>query len=167
MDVLEFSPVFLISNFGFSSSEVGVFYGTAGACYALSTGLLIRPFVKRIKPHALFFGGNLFTALSIFCALFLPSSLWLWPLLFVICYFVAFVSPTATALVSNATPSDTQGESLGILSSLNAAAIVLSAAFSGSFVGAHPSLSMQISSALMLGVAIILFSVFRRRLFQK
>ncbi len=161
----EFSPIYLIKNFGFSSTEIGLFYGTAGAFYALSTGFLIRPVVQRFKPRFVFFAGNLFTAIAIFCIIFLPSALWLWPLLCVICYFVAHVQPTAITIVSNAASSNIQGEALGITSSLNAAAFVLSAAISGSFVGDNPSLSMNISSGFMLLSSLILLFTFRRRLF--
>lgn len=162
----EFAPVYLITNLQFSPAKLGLFYGASGCFYALSTGLLIRPFVRRLKPETLFFAGNLFAALAILALPFLPSPLWLWPLLFVICYFIAFVSPTATTIVSNSASPQIQGEALGILGSFNAAALVLSPLFSGSFVGAHPTFSMWIGGTLMLAVALIVLAIFRKRLFS-
>jgi uncharacterized membrane protein len=89
----------------------------------------------------------------------LPSITWLWGVLFLICLFVAVVTPTSTTIVSNATAERYQGESLGIMSSVNAAALVLSPLFSGSLVGAHPSLSIKIGGAFMIMASLVLITV--------
>jgi MFS transporter, DHA1 family, tetracycline resistance protein len=162
----EFTPVYLISQFQFSPLELGFFYGAAGSFYSLSTGLLIRPFVKRLKPETLFFGGNFLAALCILAMPFLPTSFWTWPLLFLICYFVAFVTPSSTTLISNSANSEAQGEALGILSSVNAAALVFSPLLSGSFVGVYPTLPMKIGGVTMLVAACIVLARFRSRLFK-
>jgi MFS transporter, DHA1 family, tetracycline resistance protein len=162
----EFIPVYLISEYQFSSLALGVFYGTAGCFYALSTGLFIRPLVKRFSPETLFFAGNFLAALSILTIPFLPASLWIWPLLILICYFVSFVTPSSTTLVSNNANSQMQGEALGILSSVNAAALVFSPLFSGSIVGSHPELPMKIGGLTLLMGACLLLMIFRKRLFK-
>ena len=138
----------MISEFQFSSLELGFFYGVAGAVYALSTGLLIRPLVRRLKPESLFFGGMFLTALTIFFLPLAPSFFWIWPLIIVICYFVAYVSPTSTTLVSNSASPQIQGEALGVLTSVNAAALGFSPLFSGGFVGGHPTLAMWIGGSI-------------------
>jgi len=163
----EFIPVYLIGKFHFTSSMLGLFYGVAGAFYALSAGFFIRPFVRVFKPEILFFAGNFHTAIVIFLFLFLTSSFWIWPLVFLICYFVAFVSPTATTLVSNQATAKIQGETLGILSSANAAALILSPLFSGAFVGATPSLSIWISSTLLFACALAIFFFFRHEILKR
>lgn len=163
----EFLPVYLMQRFQVSPSGLGMFYGLFGAFYALSTGVLIRPLVRRLKPETLFFGGNFLTAFVILSFLLLPTSFWLWPISFLLAYFVGFVSPTATALVSNHAPDEVQGEALGVLSSVNAAGIVLSSLFSGSFVGAYPSVSIWVGGLLMLATSLIILVVLRQRLFRK
>lgn len=162
----EFIPVYLITFFQFSSRDLGLFYGVVGGLYALSTGMLIRPFVKRLKPETLFFAGNCLTALTILTIPFLPSSFWMWPLLFALSFFVAFVTPTSTTVVSNHANAQVQGEALGILSSVNAAALVLSPLFAGYIVGNQPALSMDIGGGIMLLAALIVVAVFRSRLFR-
>ena len=57
-----------------------------------------------------------------------------------------------------------QGEALGILSSANAAALVLSPLFAASFVGAHPVWVFWISSGGMLLAAALVLLVYGRRL---
>lgn len=162
----EFIPVYLISKFEFSPLYLGVFYGLAGCVYALSTGLLIRPLVKRFQPETLMFGGNLLTAITILTILLLPTSFWIWPLLIVMCYFVAFVSPSSITLVSNRADSKNQGEALGVLSSINAAALAFSPLFSGSIVGKFPEVSVIIGGMTLAIVAMILFVVFKESIFN-
>lgn len=163
----EFTPVYLIAKFHFSPMELGLFYGGAGCFYALSTGFLIRPFVRLLKPEILFSGGNFLAALAILTMPFLPTAFWIWPLMFLICYFVAFVTPSSTTLVSNSAHSEAQGEALGILSSVNAAALVLSPLFSGSLVGKYPMLPMKVGGVILLAAALIILAVFRGRLFRR
>jgi len=162
----EFIPVYLIYRFRFSSLELGFFYGVAGGFYALSTGLLIRPFVKRLKPETLFFMGNLLTALTIGSTLFLPSAYWIWPFLILMAFFVAFVTPSATTIISDNANSQSQGEALGVLSSVNAAALVLSPIVSGTLVGRYPTLPMWVGGAVMLLAALLVLSFFRGKLFR-
>lgn len=161
----EFVPVYFIFRFQFTPSQLGFFYGVAGAFYALSTGVLIRPFIKRIKPETLFFCGNFLTALTIISIVFLPTSLWIWPITFLIAFFVGFVTPTATTMVSNHADAESQGEALGVLSSVNAAALVISPIFSGSFVGKFPTLPMWVGGIIMLMAALSVLAVFRSKLF--
>lgn len=157
----EFAPVYLITRFHFSSVQLGVFYGVAGGLYALSTGLLIRPFLNRLKPEILFCAGIFLTALTIFTLPFLPTVIWLWPVIFLMCFFVSFVAPTGITLVSNNGNDQMQGEVMGNLSSVNAAAFMLSPLFSGSLVGAYPTMPIWLGGMVMIAGALLMFSVFR------
>jgi len=161
----EFVSVYLISRFHFTSTLLGAFYGTAGGIYSLSTGLLIRPFVSRFKPELLFFAGNILTALAILSIPYFSTAFWIWPQILLVCFLVSFVAPTATTMVSNGTSSEMQGEALGILSSSNALALVLSPLFSISFVGIYPALSMWVSGSLLFITGLIVLAVFRKRIY--
>jgi DHA1 family tetracycline resistance protein-like MFS transporter len=160
----EFSPVYLITHFQFSPADLGLFFGVAGAAYALSTGWLIRPLIHRWKPETLFFGGILLTGLAILSFPLMPTSFWIWPCLILLCYFVAYVMPTATTIVSNSASAQIQGEALGIFSSVNAAALVVSPLCSGSLVGAYPTLPMWVGGGVLLIAALIVLATFRRKL---
>lgn len=129
---------------------------------ALSAGLLIRPFVKRFKPEVLFLAGMLLAALAILIMPFFGSPSWLWVVMLFVCFFVSFVMPTGTALVSNRSSAEVQGETLGIFTSINAAALVLSPLFSGSIVGAYPMLPMLVGGSLQLISALIGIVIFRK-----
>ena len=164
---MDFSPVYLIKRFNFSSAQIGIFYGVLGGFFALSSGLLIRPFLSRFKPETLFFSGSLLTGLCILSILFYPSSFWLWIFVIFFSYFAAFINPTITTLVSNNASADMQGEALGILGSINTASYTLSALIAGIFVGWHPSLSMYIGGSITIISSFIVLGTFRKKLFSK
>lgn len=163
----EFTPVYLISQYNFSPAYLGVFFGTAGAFYALSSGVLIRPFVKRFNPETLFFCGNFLAPFAILALLIIPSIHWIWPVIFFICFFVSFIAPSSTTLISNNASPKIQGEALGVLSSVNAAALVFSPLFSGSLVGAYPTLPMWVGGIVIFIAALVLLTVFGRRLLKR
>lgn len=162
----EFVPVYLIQRFHFSSVQLGIFYGVAGGFYALSAGLLIRPFIDRWRTESLFFLGILFSAAAIFLLPILPSTLWLWPLMFLLSFFISFVAPSSITLVSNHVEQEKQGEALGNLSSINAAAFMLSPLCSGTFVGVYPKMPIWLGGSIMLGACALIAAIFGRKLFK-
>lgn len=163
----EFIPIYLITRFEFSPVTLGLFFGTAGGYYALSAGLLIRPLIHRFKPEVLFLTGMLLAALVILTMPFLKSTGWLFFMMFFVCFFTSFVMPTATTLVSNKASAEVQGEALGVFTSINAAALILSPLFSGSIIGAYPILSMWVGGGLKLLSALIGMVVFRKIFYKK
>ncbi len=160
----EFSPVYLIKQLNFSSTNLGFFYGVMGAMYALSTGLLIRPFLHKFRAELLFFAGNCLTALTLL--IFPAASFAIWWLLIPLCFFVAFVSPTANTIVSDSADSHIQGEALGILTAVNAAALVISPLCAASFVGAHPVWVFWIGGVVMLAGALLVLATYGTRLWK-
>lgn len=158
----EFIPVYLITRFHFSPVHLGLFFGSAGGYYALSAGLLIRPFINRFKPEILFLLGMFLTAIVILTMPFLRSAHWLFFVMFFVCFFASFVTPTATTLVSNKASPEVQGEALGVFTSINAIALILSPLFSGSIVGAYPALPMWIGGSIKLLSSLIGIVIFRK-----
>lgn len=161
----EFIPVYLLARFQFNSKELGLFFGVAGFVYALSSGVLIRPWVRWFRSELLFFFGMLLTAGSVLALPLADGMGWLWLFLCLLCFFTSFPMPTSTTLVSNAVKPEIQGEALGILSAVNAAAFGISPLFSGALVGKYPTLPMWIGGGTMLLGALIILTVFRSRLF--
>lgn len=157
----EFIPVFLFQILHFSRGQLGGFYGTAGIFYAFSGGVLIRPIVDRFKPLTIFQSGLLLTSLVVISMSFVTQAYQLWPFLFLLCFFAALVTPSATAYISAKTSSENQGKVLGSLSAMNSIALILSPLASGAFVGRFPKMSMY------LGGAVIMIAAFVSFIFQK
>ncbi len=151
------SSVYFISHYLFSPFQLSLFYATVGAVYALSAGIFIRPLTKRIKPRILLYFGVFFTGISIMAIPLLPTVIWLWPTVVLLTYFVSFVAPTYTTLISNQSPPELQGETLGILASVNALALVVSLLFSGSLVGAYPTSPFWVGGLCNICTALLIF----------
>lgn len=160
----EFIPVYLITIFSFSSLKLGFFYAAFGAYYAISTGWLIRFFVKRLKPEMLFFAGMLLTSLAIFTFSKISTVHLLWFQLFLICFFVSFVMPTAATIISNSASPQVQGEALGIFTSVNTASLAISPIFSGIIIRNNSYLPIFIGGGFIFLSALITLLSFRSRL---
>lgn len=156
--LVEFIPVYLISRYHFLSKDLGIFFGVASCVYAINSGILIRPISKRFKAETLVFGGLFLSGISVL-AIFLNASLaWMWILIICMFSFCAYASPSFSTLISNKASPQIQGEALGILGSLYGMATIVSSLFSGSLVGAHPSLSIWGGGTIMLIAAIVFFA---------
>jgi DHA1 family tetracycline resistance protein-like MFS transporter len=153
----EFIPVFLFQVLNFSHLKLGSFYATAGLFYALSAGLLIRPIVDRFKPLTLFQGGLFATALIVLSMGFVSRSLQLWPILFLLCFFVAFVTPSATAFISSKSEAAHQGKTLGALSAMNSLALIVAPLISGSFVGKFPKMPIWLGGSVIFLASVVSF----------
>ncbi len=162
----QFIPIYLTKRFDFTPTLIGYFYGIAGVMYAVSAGLLIRPFIRRFNPETLFFGGNLLAGVGIIAMTFLPSSIGMWPLMILTCYFVAFVAPSSTTLVSNSAGAEAQGEVLSILASVNAIAPILSPFFSGSLITTYPAFPAWVGGTILFFASLIVFMNYRKQLFK-
>jgi len=157
---VEFIPVYLINQFHFSSTNLGLFFGVASAIFAINSGILIRPVSKRLTAETLLFGGLFLGGLSILSILLNSSLAWMWSLIVLMFSFCAYVSPSCSTLVSNRASPQIQGEALGVLGSIYAIATIASSLFSGSLVGAYPALPIWGGGTIMVATAIIFFTFY-------
>jgi MFS transporter, DHA1 family, tetracycline resistance protein len=146
----EFIPVFLFGVMQFSREKLGLFYAVAGLFYALSTGVLIRPFIKRYPPLTLFRFGLISSGLVIVSMGFIRHDLQLWACLLSLCFFVSFVTPSATSYVSSHCNKKHEGRVLGSLNSMNALALILAPLLSGSFVGNFPKMPVFLGGSFVI-----------------
>jgi DHA1 family tetracycline resistance protein-like MFS transporter len=160
------SPIYLISEYGFRPMHLTIFYGVVGAMYAFSAGVLIRAFTKRIKASVLLFLGLGLTGTSFLLIPILPSIYLLWPLIIFVSYVVAFVAPSYTTIISDKSSPEMQGETLGVLSSVNALALVCSL-FCGSLVGTYPTSAFWVAGICNLLAAAIIPLFFTSKDFFK
>lgn len=164
---MDFSPVYLIQTYNFSAADIGLFYGALGGFFALSSGLLIRPFLSRFKHETLFWISSTIVAFIILPFPFYPNVYWLIPFILVFGFFASFFAPTITTIVSNKVSSDIQGETLGILGSVNTSAYGLGAVFAGFFIGLNPKLSMYIGGSIIFLSSLIILLTFNKKLFTE
>lgn len=158
----EFIPVFLFAIMDFSKEKLGFFYAIAGLFYAFSTGVLIRPFVKKYTPLSLFRFGLIFSGLVIISMGFIKKQSSLWVCLFTLCFFVSFITPSATSYVASHCDKKQEGQVLGSLNSMNAIALIIAPLISGAFVGNYPKMPVFFGGSIILLASLISF-VFQKK----
>lgn len=161
----EFLPVTWIADHQFDVERIGFFFAYAAGCFAISAGFLIRPIINRFRHEAIFFYALCLLGAFLLMMLLNTSILWIWIGLPISNFFAALLFPTSTTLVSNWAKKDAQGETLGILQSVQAAAFALSPLAAGSFLGSHPHMPMVLGGFAMLLAALIMGIFLRKKIF--
>lgn len=152
----EFIPVTWINLYHMSTAQIGNYYAYAGGFYALSSGLLIRPIVNRVRPPAVLFYALMLLGVYILILLAHPSEYYLWWYLPFQHFLIALLFPTASAMISNWVKEGAQGEIMGILQSVQAGAFALSPLLSGILVGLDADMPILVGGAAMFLAALIL-----------
>jgi len=152
----EFTPVTWISQFGFSTAEIGNFYAYGAAVYALSCGLLIRPIVGRFPNHYVLFYALIGLSVTIGILLFHDHEFWLWIYIPLQQFTIALFWPTAAAVVSNAVSEDIQGEILGVFQSVDSLAFAISPLVAGPLLGISSMMPIIVGSSAVCCAAGVL-----------
>jgi DHA1 family tetracycline resistance protein-like MFS transporter len=146
----EFIPVSWIADYGFTTAQIGLYYAYGAGFFALSSGVLIRPIVTRYTPgNILFFAFLGLGLLLLFLLAARPPASWLFGYLPLVNFLCALGFSTYTAHVSNRTSKEAQGEVLGILQSIQAAAFALSPLAAGPALGPYPHLPLLVGGLCM------------------
>jgi len=151
----EFMSVYLIKYFNFDSTDLGIYYGFASGIYAISSGLLIRPVVKRFSPNKIFFWALIAAGIGFFIATMIETVRILYIYIAIVEFSIALLFPTISTLISNKVGEEVQGETLGILQATIAFGFGVSPLFSGTIVGLYPIMPIIIGGVCMLLAAFI------------
>jgi DHA1 family tetracycline resistance protein-like MFS transporter len=152
----EFLPVAWIYDYHLHPSQIGSLFAYSAFFYAISAAYLIRPITGRFDHRKVFFYTLIALGVTILSLLICPPFHWIWFYMPIINYLVALIFPTSTTLISNWASKETQGETLGILSSVQAAAFALSPLSAGSALAANPHMQIVVGGISMLVAAIVL-----------
>lgn len=158
----EFTPVTWISQYGFDTATIGNFYAYGAAVYAISCGILIRPIVNRYPNQIVLYYALIGCGLSIGLLLLHSNSVWLWLYIPLQQIGIALFWPTVAAFVSNSVGKDVQGETLGVLHSLESLAFSVSPLIAGPLLGIHTSMPIIIGGSSILLAALVLGRFLRK-----
>jgi DHA1 family tetracycline resistance protein-like MFS transporter len=151
----EFAPLYLIDRFHFSSSQVGDYYAYTGFWYAISSGVLTAPIIKRFTPEQIFSVSLVGVGAYLYLLLLVDNPMYIWVHIPVLMYFAALIYPVATTLVSNMADQDSQGEVLGVFTSVVAFAVGISPLLAGSYVAGDSTRAVSGGAiAMLLGGAV-------------
>lgn len=159
----EFIPIVWIKDFGFDQKAIGYNFAYGALVYALSCGILIRPIVSRFSNYYVLFWGLIGCSLAIGMLLVHTNPIGLWFYIPLQQFCIALFWPTAAAAVSNSVNETQQGETLGILGSVEALAFALSPLIAGPLLGISVSMPIIIGSGMILLAAIVLSLSFNQK----
>ncbi len=151
----DFIPVNWIALFKFDASGVYNRYALGALVYALSSGILIRPFIARFKSQTLLFYGLIGGALCIGVPLFYATPNIYWILIPLQQYAISLIFPVAAALVSNKSSAESQGEMMGIFESVQSFAMILCPIVAGVLIGISLQMPLIVGTLGLLLAAYI------------
>ena len=156
-----FLQVYLYEVFNLSQSEVGNFFAFMGLCIALSQGLISRPLASRFKPATLFQFSLIGLSVALLLILIPTKSYQLYFVFPLISIFQGINMPNSTALVSNAATADSQGEVLGINSSIQAFAMAIPPIIAGVISSISPSLPILVGSGFIFLAWVVFIFIYK------
>lgn len=153
----QFFQVFLIGKFHFSQSKIGDFFAYMGIWIAISQGAVLRPLSKRFKPMQILSVSILLITL-VYPILLLPNkSIGLYFIIPFIAILQGLIQPNNTAIISNLTSKDKQGEILGI----NQSIMSIAQAIPPIIAGFITSISLNLPTLSAAAATFIAWIVFR------
>ncbi len=163
----EFIPVTWILEQGLNVAGIGHFYAYGSAFYVLSSGLLIRPIVKKFPPLPI-----LFFSLLALGGVFFILLMYTWVGMYWICipiqqFLIALVFPVGTAIVSNLTAEHKQGEMLGAFQSLQSFAFAVIPFLGGMLLNLNVNAPLIVGCIAMVLASLILLGGHGKKLFRQ
>ncbi len=158
----QFFPVFLVQKFQFSEFQIGMLFAYTGVWITFGHGVLTRIVARFAGPVKALKRSILILSLSM-GSLLLPKTPWLF---FIIKPFIALSEgitfPNVTAVISNRTPSNQQGEIMGIITSIRAAGMAIPPLSAAILISINQNGAIITSTALLFLAWLIFILTFRK-----
>lgn len=116
----QFFSVFLVQKFHYTPVNIGTFFAYMGLWIIFTQGVLTPYLGKFFKPNKILIVSLIGMALSLLTVIFAKTESFLYLTQPLIAIFQGLIMPNTTAVVSQLSSDDIQGESLGISQSLTA-----------------------------------------------
>jgi DHA1 family tetracycline resistance protein-like MFS transporter len=159
----QFFQVFLIEKFQYTESMIGTYFAFLGLCIALTQGFIVRPMSKKFCPEHIIPFTVVLLSITIMLMLFPSKDLGLYFIAPFIAIFNGLTLPNNTALVSNLTAPENQGEILGINQSLQSLGMAIPPLIAGFFAGIHYTLPIIFSSITLFAAWLVFMLFFRKQ----
>lgn len=155
----QFFQVFLMGKFGFTQSKVADFFAFMGLWIAFSQGGLMRPLSKKFSSSSIL-KVTMVSSAFILPLLILPSRpVWLYFIIPFVAVMQGMNQPNTSAIISNLTDMDKQGEILGINQSMQSIAQSIPPIIAAFATSININLPIMFSAVLTL-IAWIIFTLY-------
>ncbi len=163
----QFFIILLLKKYGFMQDGIGMIYAYLGIWVAISQGILLRPLANRFEPAKIALYTLPLTTVSLLFLLIPDKSFYLYIIIPVIAFSQSSATASIQAIISNLASEETQGEILGISSSMNALSQAIPALIGGGMAAAHLSYPMVLAALSAFLAWIMLVNIYVKSLSAK
>lgn len=146
----QFMPVFLVQKFSMNSAAIGSLFAFIGLWIALSQGVFTRIAARFFIPQKVLRFSLLFLALSLVAVTRVPSVFLLYMTQPFLALFEGLTFPNTTAVVSELSRPEEQGEAMGVTQSLRALGQAIPSLVAGFLVTLNQNLAILTGSGIIL-----------------
>jgi MFS transporter, DHA1 family, tetracycline resistance protein len=157
----QFFNVFLIERYGFDQGDIGNVFGLFGVCMALTQGFIVRPVSRILKPAQVLKISILVQSALLPLILLAGKPSTLYMIIPFISLFQGLSFVNMTALVSDETGQESQGEGLGLNQSVQSMGQLFPPVIAGFVAAVQPNLPILIGGACLF-VAWLSFMILYR-----
>ncbi|MDF2577737.1 MAG: Major facilitator superfamily protein 10 Tetracycline transporter-like protein [Chlamydiales bacterium] len=146
------SPVYLIEKFQFNQKELGLFFAYFGLWAVLAQGIVLRLVAKHFDCIQILHISSLLLAITL-VLLLIPNQTWgIYLLVPFIAIAQGLMQSNSTAIISNTVSKEIQGQTLGIVQSVQSLSKSMAPFFAGIVVALDPRLPIFCGSiAILIG----------------
>lgn len=159
----QFVPVFLVQKFSMDSTAIGSLFAFIGLWIALSQGLFTRIAARFFIPRKVLRFSLLFLAFSLFTVTRVPSVFLLYVTQPFLALFEGLTFPNTTAVVSELSRPEEQGEAMGVTQSLRALGQAIPSLVAGFLVTLNQNLAILTGSGIILLAWVVFMISFRAK----
>ena len=158
----QFWQVFLIEKFQFTQSQIGDLFAYMGLWIAFTQGGITRQVSKKLSPVQVLSFSILIVSITLPFLLLPNNPAYILLILPFIAVFNGLTHPNTTAIISNLSGKESQGEILGINQSIQSLAMSLPAIISGFIVVLHRSLPILVGSFTIFLSWLVFITLFKK-----
>ena len=166
----QFFQVFLIERFHFTAPDIGNYFAFTGLWIAFTQGAITRPVSRRFAPARVLRVSVLMLGLSLPLLIFPDQAIFMYALTPLIAISQGLIFPNTTAIISNLSGRESQGEILGINQSLQSLAQAMPPLIGGLISSMGTSLPIIVASGFTLiawGIFMMFFGRKKTGLFHE
>jgi MFS transporter, DHA1 family, tetracycline resistance protein len=160
----QFFQVFLITKFSFQEHDIGLFFAFMGLCIAITQGLIVRPLSKKYHPEQIMSYSLLLMSVVMIVYLIPTNPAWLYAIVPFMSFANGLTMPNSSALTSNLSPKDMQGEILGINQSFTSLGMAIPPIIAGLVSGISYTLPIILGSITIFTAWIVFTFVFKPKI---
>lgn len=160
----QFFQVFLIKEFDYTQTNIGRLYAFFGIWSVLTQGGIVRKLSKKYSPDKILKYSLILMSITIFIIILPKNAYYLYITMPLIAITQGISYPNITALISNLSNDNSQGETLGLNQSMQSLAQAIPPIIAGIVVSLNIKMPTVIASVFVLIAWIIFIS--NRNLFK-